>query len=242
MGLEVLRGRVSHYRAERHFADFVFTDQDRKGMGVLAVAAGLAGLSGQAVGMASAAGSTKEEADYLQFEIDGKPVKGWVWRSPFQEGDRVEVVAEWQTDHYELYAITRPADNTIALYPHCSRGSKSHWRNAWSSWLWGTAYFLLFGMCFLGVFGFFRGETLTDEDYIEYLSVMLAGSTVFFYPFFALMTWSLGRKWMPFVRMSERVFTALGWDNPAEVDLVKRSKAQRRGDESFDYGVFYFRY
>ena len=137
MGLEVLRGRISHYRAERHFADFVFNDQDRKGMGVLAVAAGLAGLSGQAVGMASAAGSTKEEADYLQFEIDGKPVKGWVWRSPFQEGDRVEVVAEWQTDHYELYAITRPADNTIALYPHCSRGSKSHWRNAWWWWLKG---------------------------------------------------------------------------------------------------------
>ncbi len=25
MGLEVLRGRISHYRAERHFADFVFT-------------------------------------------------------------------------------------------------------------------------------------------------------------------------------------------------------------------------
>ena len=45
MGLEVLRGRISHYRAERHFADFVITDQDRKGMGVLAVTAGLAGLS-----------------------------------------------------------------------------------------------------------------------------------------------------------------------------------------------------
>ena len=31
MGLEVLRGRISHYLAERHFADFVFTDQDREG-------------------------------------------------------------------------------------------------------------------------------------------------------------------------------------------------------------------
>ena len=240
MGLEVLRGRISHYQAERHFADFVFTDQDRKGMGVLAVAAGLAGLSGQAVGMASAAGSTKEEADYLQFEIDGKPVKGWVWRSPFQEGDRVEVVAEWQADHYELYAIARPADNTIALYPHCSRGSKSHWRNAWRTWLLGTAVFILAGVVFFEAPGIIDGSggLFFTKDGWFFLGAFMA----FFYPFFALMTWSLGRKWMPFVRMSERVFTALGWDNPAEVDLVKRSKAQRRGGESFDYGVFYFRY
>ena len=240
MGLEVLRGRISHYQAERHFADFVFTDQDRKGMGVLAVAAGLAGLSGQAVGMASAAGSTKEEADYLQFEIDGKPVKGWVWRSPFQEGDRVEVVAEWQTDHYELYAITRPADNTIALYPHCSRGSKSHWRNAWWWWGYGGGVAISLGLVLLEVGAFMSGLSILFHP--EARKYFLLGFPGIFYPFFALMTWSLGRKWMPFVRMSERVFTALGWDNPAEVDLVKRSKAQRRGGESFDYGVFYFRY
>ncbi len=240
MGLEVLRGRISHYQAERHFADFVFTDQDRKGMGVLAVAAGLAGLSGQAVGMASAAGSTKEEADYLQFEIDGKPVKGWVWRSPFQEGDRVEVAAEWQADHYELYAIARPADNTIALYPHCSRGSKSHWRNAWEWWLIGSSVVVAIGILITEGIGFFSSQSmLFDPDGAK---ILLLGLPAMFFPFFALMTWSLGRKWMPFVRLSERVFTALGWDNPAEVDLVKRSKAQRRGGESFDYGVFYFRY
>ncbi len=239
MGLEVLRGRISHYQAERHFADFVFTDQDRKGMGVLAVAAGLAGLSGQAVGMASAAGSTKEEADYLQFEIDGKPVKGWVWRSPFQEGDRVEVAAEWQADHYELYAITRPADNTIALYPHCSRGSKSHWRNAWWWWLRGTTIFVALGLLLLELLVPTNGSTILFDPEAASIVVPIY---MLCYPFFALMTWSLGRKWMPFVRLSERVFTALGWDNPAEVDLVKRSKAQRRGGESFDYGVFYFRY
>ena len=240
MGLEVLRGRISHYQAERHFADFVFTDQDRKGMGVLAVAAGLAGLSGQAVGMASAAGSTKEEADYLQFEIDGKPVKGWVWRSPFQEGDRVEVVAEWQTDHYELYAITRPADNTIALYPHCSRGSKSHWRNAWWWWLKGGAMVIAFGIAFMEIVMRISGSTILFIPGAA--TALLLSLPAILYPFFALMTWSLGRKWMPFVRLSERVFTALGWDNPAEVDLVKRSKAQRRGGEALEYGVFYFRY
>ncbi len=80
---------------------------------------------------------------------------------------------------------------------------------------------------------------LFDPEGGKYLFL---GLPLLVFPFFALMTWSLGRKWMPFVRLSERVFTALGWDNPAEVDLVKRSKAQRRGGEALEYGVFYFRY
>lgn len=56
-----------------------------------------------------------EEADYVEFVLEGQPIKGWVWRSPFQEGDEVEVAAEWQKDHYEVFGIARPVDHTIAL-------------------------------------------------------------------------------------------------------------------------------
>ena len=84
MALEVLKGRISGYKRKRDEASFVFTDDDREGLGVIAIAAGLAGLSGQAISTASAAASTEEDADYLEFQIDGKPVRGWVWRSPFR--------------------------------------------------------------------------------------------------------------------------------------------------------------
>lgn len=240
MALQVLKGRIANYKRKREEASFVFTDDDREGLGVIAIAAGLAGLSGQAISTASAAASAEEEADYLEFEIDGKPIKGWVWRSPFTEGDEVEVAAEWQEDHYELCAIARPQDRIVALYPHCSRATSSHWWNAWKWWLLGTGIFLMVGggageLYMRLVYG---GTVFFDDTGV----FMIKGLLGFFYPIFALMTWSLARKWMPFVRLSEKVFRAFGWANPASVDLVKRSKEGKMGDEKPEYGVFYFRY
>ena len=56
------------------------------------------------------------------------------------------------------------------------------------------------------------------------------------------MTISLARKWMPFVRLSEKVFRVLGFPDPGNVDLAKSSKAQRKPDDPSEYGTFYFRY
>jgi hypothetical protein len=242
MALQVLRGRITNYKRKRGEASFVFTDDDREGLGVIAIAASLAGLSGQAISTAIAAASAEEEADYLEFEIDGKSVSGWVWRSPFKEGDEVDAVVEWQKDHYEVCAISRLSDRIVALYPHCSRGSGSHWRNAWKWWFWGTTLLVVAAIVFLELIGLFQSEARSSEFHAKFLQVMALGLTGFFYPVFALMTWSLARKWMPFVRLSEKVFRAFGWDNPASVDLVKRSKEGKMGDEKPEYGVFYFRY
>ena len=121
-GLVKLTGTIENYKVTRTEASFMFTDTDRTKLGVTAIAAGIAGLSGPAISTAAYATSGGEDADYVEFDLDGKPVKGWVWRSPFREGDAVEVAAEWRDDHYETAGIARPMDRVIALYPHCSRG------------------------------------------------------------------------------------------------------------------------
>ena len=129
-----LSGRIANYRCTRGHASFFFTEGDQNTMGVVAVAAAAAGLGGPAMGVAVNASSMEEAAHYVEFELDGQPVKGWVWRSPFQEGDEVEVAAEWQGDHYEVFGIARPADRIVALYPHCSRGQARHVKNAVKWW------------------------------------------------------------------------------------------------------------
>ena len=60
--------------------------------------------------------------------------------------------------------------------------------------------------------------------------------------FFGLMTFSLSRKWLPFVRLAEKVFRALELPDPSNVDLVKSSKAQRTERDPGEFGTFYFRY
>ena len=219
MALERLSGKIKNYTRTRKHADFVFDDSDKTKIGVVAIAAGLAGLSGQAISLASA--DTNEAADYIEFELDGKPVKGWVWRSPFREDDAVEIVAEWQNDHYEAYAVARPEDRIVALYPHCSRGVKRHVKNAWKWWFWGNSIALLL---FLVLMGFISSSSESFGEFIKFIALATGVGAIFFYGFFGLMTYSLTRKWMPFVRLAERVFTAFGWDNPGEIDLVKRSK------------------
>lgn len=235
-GMVKLSGAITNYKCTRAKASFIFTDSDRTQLGVVAIAAGVAGLSGQAIATASYAASTEEEADYVEFDLDGKPVKGWVWRSPFKEGDQVEVAGEWRDGHYEAGAITRPSDRMIALYPHCARGATRHIKNAAKWWFIGVSMWVLaFALVMLVITGPNDYWILVSNKAFSYA---LIGS----YAFFGIMTISLARKWMPFVRLTERVCRTLGIPDAGNVDLVKSSKAQRKSDDPGEYGTFYFRY
>ena len=238
-GLQKLRGVIANYKCTRTSANFVFTKNDQNALGVVAIAASIAGLSGMAVSTAGSAGA-EEDADYLEFDLGGKPVKGFVWRSPFREGDAVEVIAEWHEDRFELFAMARPQDRIVALYPHCSRGRKSHWKNAFKSWFLGVFAMLIFISFFMLLGALIIAEPI-DQILPLFIKVMPLISLVF-YSFFFLMTISLARKWMSFVRLAERIFVAFDWKYPSDIDLNERSKVGRTADDPTGYGNFFFRY
>jgi hypothetical protein len=220
----------------RASASFVFTESDQTKMGVVAFAAAIAGLGGQAMAIASnaSASAMEEEADYLEFELDGQPVKGWVWRNPFHEGDEVSVAVERRPDgHWEAFGVQRPADKTVALYPHCSRGRARHFKNAAWWWLfgWGCASLLVFALLLSMTRGLSR---LFEKDSLQVFATLMT--------FLGVMTFSLSRKWMPFVRLAEKVFRALELPNPSDIDLVKSSNKQRTAHDPGEFGTFYFRY
>lgn len=234
-GLVKLAGTVANYRCTRAEASFIFDDGDRARLGVVAIAAGIAGLGGQAISTASNVTSTEEDADFVEFDLDGRPVKGWVWRSPFKEGDQVEVAAEWRDDHFEIGAIARPEDRTIALHPHCSRGTSKHVKNAIKAWFVGVT-----GLSFLSLI--LAVPTFGLADFWTAVTDIVSWVIFAFYVFFGLVTISLAHKWMPFVRLTERVCRTLGFADPSNVDLVKSSKTQRRPEDPGEFGTFYFRY
>jgi len=49
--------------------------------------------------------SSNSSAEYVQGTINDRPFRGWVGVTRLQAGDEVEMIAEWQHDHYEVYAI-----------------------------------------------------------------------------------------------------------------------------------------
>lgn len=230
-----LQGIIKNYQCTRAEACFVFTETEKHRMGVVAIAAAVAGLSGPAISTASNTSSIEEEADYVEFDLNGNQIKGWVWRSPFKEGDRVIVAAEWRNDHYEAAGIARPSDRIIALYPHCSRGISRHLKKVTAWWVFGVGLFLLLQLLLMLIVG-------GADTVFEMLSSGFHFVAIACYAFFGLMTFSLARKWMPFVRLAEKVFRTLGSSDPESVDLVKSSKSQRKPEDPGELGTFYFRY
>ncbi|NGZ83175.1 putative type VI secretion system effector [Duganella aceris] len=233
-----LNGKILNYKVSRKQASFVYTENDRTKLEVIAIAASLAGMGGQAISVASNANSTEEDADYVEFSLDGKIIKGWLWYSPFHEGDEVKVAAEWQSDHYEVFGVARPSDQTISLYPHCSRAKTRHIKNAFKWWLI-TAVMLqvVISIVFLtiGLDAFIDGWKYMTTGGAWWLPL---GLTVFC----AIAIISMARQWMPFAKVAEKVFSVLELPNPHNIDLVKSSKNKNLPQDSPEFGSMYFRY
>jgi len=234
----VLRGKIQSYSVRREAANFFFTQTDQRALGMVAIGAAMVGASGPAMGTAISASEMEEEADHVEFSLDGKPVSGWVWRSPFAEGDEVEVVAEREGDRYAAVAITRPADRMIAMYPHLSRGRWSHFLNSLKWWLWGMTIFSVVNTLFMGTIWALDGADLFSKK-VGYFFVVV---NLIVFALMLLPTIHLTWRYMHFVKAAETVFRALGWENAGRIDLNKTSKAGRQGNEPPEYGTYYFRY
>ncbi|RAM63524.1 hypothetical protein RB25_10115 [Herbaspirillum rubrisubalbicans] len=232
-GLIKISGEIKNYVSKRDEASFVLTKKDKTGMGMVSVALAAAGMGGQAIATASNVASLQEEADYVEFDLDGKEVKGWLWRSPFKEGDVVDAAVVWQGEYFELVALAKPADRTIALYPHCVRGRRAFYALVFRWWF-----------IFAGV--------ITPVS--TSLLIWLTGSYRYFFelPFWGAwaviaLGWTfvifmLMLQWTPFGKAAQRVFSVLGLRDPSGVDLKKTTKAQRKPGDPPEMGAFFFRY
>jgi hypothetical protein len=208
-------------------------------MGATAIAAGLSGLGGVAAGLGATAMDTTEAADLLEFELDGKPVKAWIWVSIFKEGDEVEVVAEPNGDGWIGYGIRRISDRIVALHPHCSRGRYAHYKASfsWSVKIGGS---LLVMSSLLGVVVAFT-KSLPATEVIPFILLCLA-SNIFVGLIFAAIAYRISRRFMGFVHLAERIFQIFGWPDVKNIDLPAITRKSKRPDEPGPLGVLYFRY
>ena len=235
---KLLRGRIRNYKVTRTTEAFFLSNLDRGATGLAAIAAAAAGMSGIGAGLMSLGGE-EEEADLVEFTLDGhEQVQGFVWKSPFKEGDQVEVVAQKVGEVWKAFGIKRPKDSVVALHPHCSRGRKAHWRVVFSYW-WKISLALV--IVFAAVLYFqFRGsgDQVPTEDILRVFLYVGTG----FFVIFGWIAWSLGRKLRPFVQMAEEIFREFGWRDVERIDLYKLSRRNRKPDDPVELGAFYHRY
>lgn len=126
----LIKGVMSKLERSRRNHDFVLTDVQPQ-ICVTAIAASAMGMGAVGVGLIGMAGNSDEEADWVEFELNGAHIKGWLWMMPMRNGDEVEVVAEHiGGSNYIAYAVKRNGDDLLAVYPHATAGRMAHYKRS----------------------------------------------------------------------------------------------------------------
>nr|WP_314541766.1 putative type VI secretion system effector [uncultured Massilia sp.] len=233
----LLRGAISKLERTRRSHDFVLTQIQHQQIGATAIAASAMGMGATSIGLIGMAGSAGEDADWVEFELNGKQIKGWLWMMPMRNGDNVEVVAEHMAnDRYVVYAVKRDSDDLLAVYPHATAGRKVHYRKSAKVWIWYTT------LAYLSVILMFvmqeGSEILLNSDMQHLLPIGFSFCSVIS----AVIAFRVSRKLMAFVRIAEVIFETFGWTDVKNIDLRKTSRQNRRENKLSNFGNLYFRY
>jgi len=233
----LLRGVISGFERSRRSHSFVVSKVEHQVIGATAIVAAAMGMGATGMGMIGAAENSDEDADWVEFELDGKQIQGWLWMMPMRNGDTVEVVAEpIGNNRYMAYAVKRARDDLLAVYPHAIAGRKVHYRESVVAWKWLTIFMNLGLILFFGIDGgleiFLRQDVQWALLFGSVLSAVVFGAIALSY------TWRL----MATVRIAETIFATFGWPDIENIDLRKTSRENRRDNTLSNFGHIYFRY
>ncbi|WP_069267622.1 putative type VI secretion system effector [Paraburkholderia nodosa] len=233
----LLSGTISELKRSRRTRDFVLTQVQHRQIGATAVAASLMGAGAIGIGLISMAGNSEEEADWVQFNLDGKQVEGWLWMMPMLNGDSVEVAAEQIGENrYVAYAVRRKEDGLLAIYPHATAGRSAHFRKSVKAWiLVSIAMYAILPILWIAQ----RGVEIFQNEGVRF-GLLIA--LPFWMVFSGIIALRVSWKLMGFVRMAEYIFSIFEWKNIQKIDLRKISRKNRLGDTSAKFGNLYFRY
>jgi len=233
----LLCGTISKLERSQRTHSFILSDLQQRQVGATAIAGSVMGMGAASVGLVGMAGNSDEEAEWVEFELDVKEIKGWLWMMPMRNGDNVEIVAEpMGNNRYTAYAVKRKSDDLLAVYPHATAGRKVHYRKSTKAWAWCSSLLFLFVTMALAIdMGW---EILLKKD-IRYFFLI---SFLLWLSISAIIAFRVSRKLMAFVEIAELTFETFGWPDVENIDLRKTSVENRRENKLPNYGSLYFRY
>ncbi|MEP8941288.1 putative type VI secretion system effector [Enterobacter mori] len=235
--LEKISGKLQSFRSE-YFREYFNADAYRTSTlpeisdgqrGAAAAAAIVAGSPGVGAVMMAESESSNDSAEYVQGMINGQPFRGWVGITRLQAGDNVDMMVEWQHDHYEVYAIALPEERIVSVCPKCDMGHIAHmlWRIKNMFILTGVLFFMVF---FVGVLsevidGTWEGLVSFVTTYFWlHVMVLLGGGGIS-----GLIAFSAYKACAPTCcKLAEEIFQLLGVKRIATVNLNKITKKHEK--------------
>ena len=235
--LEKISGKLESFSYER-FREYFDADAYRSHSvpeitdgqrGAAAAAAIVAGSPGGGVVMMAESESSNNSAEYVQGMINGQPFRGWVGVTRLQAGDDVDMIVEWQHDHYEVYAIALPEERIVSVCPKCDMGHIAHmlWRIKNMFILTGILFFMVFfaGILSEVIDGTWEGlvSFVTTYFWLHVMVLLGGGGVSGLIAFFAYKSCAPTR-----CKLAEQIFQLLGMRCVATLNLNKITKEREQ--------------
>jgi len=233
--LEKISGRLQSFRSEyfreyfgpKAYRTYTLSEISDGQRGAAAVAAIAAGSPGAATVIMADGESSNNSAEYVQGMINGRPFRGWVGVTRLQAGDDVDMIAEWQHDHYEVYAIALPEERIVSICPLCDMGHIAH-----MLWRIKNMFILTAIIMFICMFMFMLHDVLNDRELSGYWGTHQDSLYVLFaisLGISGLIAYFAYKAYSPTCcKLAEGIFYLLGMKKTATVNLNKITKEREK--------------
>lgn len=235
--LEKISGRLESFSSEcfREYFDVKayrtsplpdISDGQRGTAAAVAIAVGSPGVGAAIMAESESANDT---AEYVQGVINGRPFRGWVGVTRLRAGDAVEMIAEWQHDHYEVYAIALPEERIVSVCPKCDMGHIAHMLWRIKNMFILTAILLLMLISVGVINAIIEGDWKGGGGFFltyHWLFIMALGINL---SIAGLIAFSAYKACAPTrCKLMEEIFHLLGMKNVARVNLNKIAKEREQ--------------
>ena len=169
-------------------------------------------------------------AQYFRCKLGNLTVQGIFCRAFFRNGDQVEVVVEPLEDgSYYAYAVRRPIDHRLWLYPWAMKGTKAN--NKESLKYTGTFTLIIF------IIGIILVTIISDDLTFFFLmiSISLVTNISFFLFFFLIYKNMLGGG----SKEADKIFATLGYPKPETVNMEAEYMEMFFNNKSMNEPDFY---
>ena len=147
---------------------------------------------------------------YFRCKLGNLTVQGIFCRAFFRNGDQVEVVVEPLEDgSYYAYALRRPIDHRLWLYPWAMKGTKAN--NKEASKYTGTLTLCIF------ITSLILSVIAADELWI--LAIFITTSIFFYGLFYLFLFWCYRNMLGGGSKEADKIFATLGYPKPETVNM-----------------------
>lgn len=167
---------------------------------------------------------------YFRCKLGNLTVQGIFCRAFFRNGDQVEVVVEPLEDgSYYAYALRRPIDHRLWLYPWSMKGTKANNKEALK--YTGTFTLIIF------IIGIILVTIISDDLTFFFLmiSISLVTNISFFLFFFLIYKNMLGSG----SKEADKIFATLGYPKPETVNMEAEYMEMFFNNKSMNEPDFY---